>query len=279
MAVKSSHFVDGKNSNAAEGTCGNREYLALCNVCRKLSVSCGLETEEGYLRGNDIALESTSCDIRLLIRLQTSVHDELILHLAGGKLLCGGVSAVEAHECVCMSISELALDVILVNVRRNSVVDIKQSYRIIGNALSYVLAYSSPDIYLAGNGNASSRKAAVNIAGNEAELCLERRPALVCEDNKFSFALVLLSPVKESYLILSKLGKNAGHLVALSQLLSHFGNDLFDPCIACMSIECGKQVKLGVFLYLSAQIVDSCNRCVAGKEVLGTGAKGDDLEL
>ena len=178
-----------------------------------------------------------------------------------------------------MSIRELALDVILVNVRRNSVVDIKQCYRIIGNALSYVLAYSSPDIYLAGNGNASSRKAAVNIAGNEAELCLERGPALVGKDNKFSFALVLLSPVKESYLILSKLGKNAGHLVALSQLLSHFGNDLFDPCIACMSIECSEQVKLGVFLYLSAQIVDSCDRCVAGKEVLRTGAKGDDLEL
>ena len=40
-----------------------------------------------------------------------------------------------------------------------------------------------------------------------------------------------------------------------------------------------EQVKLGVFLDLNAQVIQSCDRCIASQEVLRTGTEGYDLEI
>ena len=40
-----------------------------------------------------------------------------------------------------------------------------------------------------------------------------------------------------------------------------------------------EQVELGVLLDLHADLVEALNRGVAGEEVLGTGAEGDDLQI
>ena len=41
----------------------------------------------------------------------------------------------------------------------------------------------------------------------------------------------------------------------------------------------GKEVQLGVFLDLDAQVEQLFDGSVAGQEVLGTGAEGDDLQV
>ena len=46
-----------------------------------------------------------------------------------------------------------------------------------------------------------------------------------------------------------------------------------------MGIVGDQQIQLGVLLHLDAQLIQTLDGGVAGKEVLGTGAKGDDLQI
>ncbi len=57
---------------------------------------------------------------------------------------------MEAHECIGKLIIEFALDVLLVDIVRNGVVDVKQSNCIVADAGSDVLTKSSVDINLTG---------------------------------------------------------------------------------------------------------------------------------
>ena len=206
------------------------------------------------------------------------MHNELILHFLCGKLFCGCVSAVEAHKRICEGIVESALYLFVVEVGRDSVVDVEKSYNIVRNALTYELAHCAVDVNLAGAGDTLCGKAAVDIARHKAELRLECRPALVCEYDIFSRTLVSFCPVEESYLKLRKLRQNSGHLVACAKLAFHFLYNTVNACIACVFVESGKKVKLGVFFDLNAEVIKSCDRRIAGKEVLRARTECDNFK-
>ena len=112
---------------------------------------------------------------------------------------------MEAHEDILLCIIELALDLLVVDVCRNGIVDIKQCNSIIADNGTDELAECSVDIYLTGYRNASLGKTAVNVARYASELCLECRPALSCQCNELTISSVLLDPVKKSDLVLCKL--------------------------------------------------------------------------
>jgi len=279
IAVESAHFLDAEDSNGTEGAGSNGKDLALCSIGAQCSACCGLETEECDIAGLDVALECTSCDIGLLVGLEASVHDELILHNRALEDASRTVAAVEAHEGILLSIIELAFDIFLIDVAGNGVVDVKESYDIIGYALADVFAENAVDINFTGYRDALCAESAVYIAGNEAELSLEGRPALVSKCNECSFALVCLCPVKEGELILCESGEYTCHLVAVAEFLGHILDNAGDTGIILVLVVSCEQVELGVLLDLYAEIIKSCDRSVAGKEVLGTGAEADYLEV
>ena len=134
VSVESSHLLDAEDTDSTEGTSSYRQDLTLSCIRTQSSVSSRLKSEECDLAGLDVAFKSTSCDIRLNIRLKTSVHDELILHNRVVQYAAAAVAAVEAHECISLSIIELAFDVLSVNVAGNGIVDIQQSNNIVGYA-------------------------------------------------------------------------------------------------------------------------------------------------
>ena len=88
-----------------------------------------------------------------------------------------------------------------------------------------------------------------------------------------------LCPVKKGYLKLRKFWKYARHLVSFTQLLFHFFYNALNAGIVLVFVKGSVKVKLAVFLYLYAEVVKLLNRSVAGKEILGTGAKTDHLKV
>ena len=90
---------------------------------------------------------------------------------------------------------------------------------------------------------------------------------------------MLLNPIQQGDFILGQLGQNAGHLVALAQLLLHVRLYLGDSGVARMGVEGREKVQLGVFLNLHPQLMELEDRSVAGQEILGTGAEGDNLQV
>ncbi len=151
---------------------------------------------------------------------------------------------MESHKGIGMLIVEPALYLVQVHIRRNAVVDVKQGYRVIGNALSDKFAESTVDVYLTGNRDTHCAQTAVNVAGNKAELSLERRPALICKNNIFAAALVSLSPVKESKLVLRKLRQDTRHFVSVSKLLFHISDNVRDTFVTRVLVIGREQVKL-----------------------------------
>lgn len=65
MAIESAHFGDSKYCDTAEGTGRNVEDFALCNVAAELALGIALKSVEGDFGRSDVALEGTSCEVRL----------------------------------------------------------------------------------------------------------------------------------------------------------------------------------------------------------------------
>ena len=172
MTVKSSHFVYGENAYAAEGACGNIEYLALRDIRNELSVGVALQAVEGNVACGDVAFKSSSCEVGIAsLGFKKSVLYELILDSAAvTHLTFGSVSAVEAHEGIGDAIVVLALDILVVDIFGNGVVDIEKSYSVTGNADTYVFAESAVNVHLTGYRYSHSSETAVYIAGLKAEL-------------------------------------------------------------------------------------------------------------
>ena len=197
-----------------------------------------------------------------------------------GELRGAGIAAVEAHEGIRELVIELALDGFVIHIVRNGVVDIQKSNLISGDAQSDVLGKSSVDIYLAGYRNALAHQAAVDIAGNELEHILECRPALGGQSNVLAIALVSLSPVKKSQLILSKLPEHFRLLACLIvHFLSHIRSNLSDSLIVFVLLIGLEQIQLGLFLNLDVQVVQLLDRSVACQEVGRAGSEGNDLQV
>ena len=103
---------------------------------------------------------------------------------------------MEAHERVRQLVIIPATDVLIIDVLRNGVVDVQQGYGIAGNAGTDVLAQGTVNIHFAGYGNATCSQAAVHIAGLEAKLAGEGRPALIGEGYVLPCTLVIFCPVQ-----------------------------------------------------------------------------------
>ena len=151
---------------------------------------------------------------------------------------------MEAHECIVQCIVELILNLLVVKLCWYSIVNIKKSCSILRYNCSDELTECSVDINLTGYRDSSACETAVNVAWNEAELCLECRPALSGNGNELSVASVCLYSVKKCKLILCKLCKNLRLLVACAKLCLHILDNLRDSLIACMLIEALEKVKL-----------------------------------
>ena len=185
---------------------------------------------------------------------------------------------MEAHEGIGEAVIELAGDVFLINVAGHAIVDIQQGDRVAADAQADVLAQRAVDVHLAGHRNAPGGQTGVHIAGLEAELLGEGRPALVRKGHILAAALVLLGPVQQSQLKLRHPGQQVGVVFALAHLGGHVGADLRDAGVVGMLAVGHQQVQLGVLLHFHAQLIQALDGGVAGEEVLGTGTKGDDLQ-
>ena len=164
-------------------------------------------------------------------------------------------------------------------IRRNGVVDVEQGDDVLADARADVLGQASVDVDLAAHRDAAARQTGVDVAGHEAELRLEGRPALARDGDVFAAALVRFDPVEEGELILRELFEDLGLLVALAELRLHVGHDFGDAGVAGVLVEGLEEVELGVFLDLHAHVVELLDRGVAGEEVHRSRAEGDDLEV
>ena len=185
---------------------------------------------------------------------------------------------MEAHEGVLDVVVELAGDVLVVDVLGHGVVDVQQGDGVTGDAGANVLAQSAVDIHLAGHRNTAGGQAGVHIAGLKAELLGEGGPALVGKGHILPGALVLLGPIQQSQLKLSHPLQQVG-VGALAHLLLHVGHHLGDALVPGMGLVGHQQIQLGVLLHFHTQLVEALDGGVAGEEVLGTGAEGDDLQV
>ena len=87
---------------------------------------------------------------------------------------------MEAHECIAelVIVIELALDALFIHILGNGVVDVEQGNDIVRYAGTDELGQAAVDINFAAYGDTAAGQTAVDIAGNETELCLECGPAL-----------------------------------------------------------------------------------------------------
>ena len=90
---------------------------------------------------------------------------------------------------------------------------------------------------------------------------------------------MFLRPVEKRQLKLRHALEQIREVAALAHLGGHVGAHLGDALIARVGLVAHQQVQLGVFLDLHAQLIQALDGGVAGEEVLGTGAEGDDLEV
>ncbi len=281
VTVEAAHLRNGKDTDAAEGTGGNRKHLALCDIGAELTVAVALETVEGDGRGGDIALQRAASEIGIAsLGLKETVLNELILHGAlGAHLASGGVTAVEAHKGIGQLVIELAGDILVVKILRHRVIDIQKGHRILGDAGTDVLRESAVNIDLTGHRNAAGGKTGVDVAGLKAKLLGEGRPALVGEADVLSCTLVILGPIQQRQLELCHAGQERGIAVTRhTKLGSHILADGLDTGIVLVCLVGHQQIQLGVLLDLNAQLIQTLDGGVAGEEILRTGAEGDDLE-
>ena len=177
-----------------------------------------------------------------------------------------------------MGIAELAVNGILVHVVGHGIVDVQQRDRVLADAGADELAEAPVDVHLAGHGDAHARQAAVHIAGHETELGLESGPAFPGDGHVLAVSPVGLDPVKQGQLVLGQLGQDLGLLVAGAQLLLHLLHLGGDPLVPLVLLEGLEEIQLGVLLNLHAQVVELLDGRVAGQEVQGPGAEGDDFQ-
>ena len=280
MPVEAAHVMDGEDADAAKGAGGHRQDLALGDVPPEPALGVALQAVEGNGRGGDVSLQGTPGEVRRAAVFQQPVLNQLILHRpAVAHFAGGGIAAVEAHERIRQGIGERSGNVRPVQRLRHGVVDVQKRHCVAGQAGADVFRQSAVNIHLAGHGNPPGSQAGVDIAGLKAELLRKCRPALVCKGHIVPGAFVRLGPVQKRQLKLSHPGQQLRIPVALyAQLLRHIGADRPNPAVSGMGLVGHQKVQLRVLLHLNAQLVQPLNGRVAGEEILGPGAEGDDLQ-
>ena len=87
-----------------------------------------------------------------------------------------------------------------------------------------------------------------------------------------------LGPVKQCQLKLCHPLQHVG-VDLLAHFFLHVLHDVLHTGVTLVGIVGHQQIQLGVLLNLDTQLVQALDGGVAGKEVLGTGAEGDDLQV
>ena len=274
MTVESAHLWNREYTDCTEGTAGYRKHLALCDVCAQLVVRSALQAVERDIARLDIAFECSLCH---LLR-ERPCHDQLISHLTEGQLAGGRIAAVESHKSIFVGVGILSFNLFFVHIRRNIVVDIQQSHRILADYSTNKFTQRPVNIYLAGYRNPLCGQTAVHIAGHKTELSLECRPALARDRYIFAVSLMVLDPVLQCNLILRQLCQDRRLLITGAQFFFHFFYNCRNPLVSCMLIKCLKQIQFRVLLNLHTQIVKLLDRSVACQEIQRTGTKADDLQ-
>ena len=90
---------------------------------------------------------------------------------------------------------------------------------------------------------------------------------------------MVFRPVQEGQLKLGHPLQQVRVESALSHFRSHIGADFGNPGVSRVLLVGNQQVKLTVFLNLHTQLVQALDGSVAGKEVLGPGAEGNDFQV
>ena len=191
MAVETTHFRNGKNTDGTEGTGGYRQNLALGNITAQFCISGTLQTEESNVSRYQITFQSSVGHFDR----KTTGHNLLIAHFRIGHFTGSGIAAVESHENIGRCVWMFALDVLAVNIIRNGVVDIQQGYCVLADNGADKFAESTINIYFTGYRDTSGGETAVDIAWNKAKLGLKSRPAFSGNGYIFAVTFVVLNPV------------------------------------------------------------------------------------
>ena len=281
MTIESCHFRNSEDSNTTEGTCLNVKDLTFSDVRNEFSVTVALQTIECNIGSSDVTLESTTCEIRIRTGwLKQSVLDQLILdRTIAAHLARRCVTAMEAHKCICkLVVLELIL-LLIIDVLRYRVVDVKESNSIIADADTDILGKSAVDINFAGYRNTTGSKTAVNIARLESELGRECRPALICKCYILSGTLVSFCPVKKSKFELSHTSAHLRIVLTFAHFFGHIFADLRNTRVILVLLIRNEKIELGILFDLNAQLIKTLDRCITSEEVLRTWTKCDDLKI
>ena len=158
MAIEATHLLDREYADTTEGTCRHVEDFALCDVGTKNAFGIALETIEGDVAGSDVSLKGAAGEVRLgSFRLKQTMLDQLILDRAvRAHLALRSISAMEAHEGVGQGVVELALDILIIDILRYRVINVKQGNGICGYAKSDILAQRAINVDLTGYRDAAA---------------------------------------------------------------------------------------------------------------------------
>ena len=280
VAVEAAHLRDREDADAAEAAGGHRKDFAFRDVGAQVTVGVALQAVEGDLGRSDIALERAAGEVRFAAVFQQAVLDQLILDGPVGAHLAGrGVAAVEAHEGVGEDIGELAGDLSVEELLRDTVVDVQQRDGVIGHAGAHVFGQGAVDIHFAAHRNAAGGQAGVDVAGFEAELLREGRPALVGKGHELAGALVRFRPVQQGQFKLRHAREHIRVAVAAdAQFLRHIIADGGDAFVTGVFFVGDEEVQFTVLFHFHAQFIEALDRGVAGEEVLRARTEGDHLQ-
>ena len=126
MTIETTHLRNSKHTDATKRTRRNIKHFTLCNVGFQLAFCITLQTIESYLACCNVSFECTTSKVWLATLFQKTVLNELILNgTSAAHLTFGSVSTMESHKSVGEFIVIFAFNIIVINVSRNRVIDVK----------------------------------------------------------------------------------------------------------------------------------------------------------
>lgn len=280
VAVEAGEGGDGEDADSAETLWVDVQDVALGYVACQVTLCAALQAEECGGAGFELAFQGAAGDVGGLGRVfKQAVHNELILEGAFFHAAAWGVAAVEAHEQV---LEGCALEIGLrgYHIAGNGVVYIQQGGGYTACQVAEVLAQGAVDVHFAGHWDTARCQAGVDVAGDEPERFLKRRPALVCEDAVAAGAEVCLVEPCEGKLKSGELGQEVGVSVTRAEFLCHVlsdGCDLRVILIYCVVED--EEVEFAVLHYFHAEVVEWLDGGVAGVEVLRARAECEYLDV
>ena len=166
MTVEASHFRDGKYAASAKAVRLDRKNFAFCDIASEHAFGITLQTVECDIPCCDVALSSSSCEIRIgSFRLKQTMLDQLIFDRSVcTHLACRSIAAVEAHKGIRQCIVKFSFNRCFPHGCRYGIVDIQKCYCIFADAGTNVLTQRAIDIDFAGNRNSGACQTAFDLA-------------------------------------------------------------------------------------------------------------------